>query len=69
MIVKEINFYFEDYVFNWEQMYQFFVGGYGLFKSYYMVLKIVLKLLKEKWMVFVICEVFDIYWDLIFVLF
>lgn len=47
MIVKEINPHFEDYVFNWEQTYQFLVGGYGSSKSYHTALKIVLKLLKE----------------------
>lgn len=69
MIVKEINPHFEDYVFNWEQTYQFLVGGYGSSKSYHTALKIVLKLLKEKRTALVIREVFDTHRDSTFALF
>ncbi|MFH0345292.1 PBSX family phage terminase large subunit [Bacillus vallismortis] len=69
MIVKEINPHFEDYVFNWEQTYQFLVGGYGSSKSYHTALKIVLKLLKEKRTALIIREVFDTHRDSTFSLF
>lgn len=48
MIEKAVNPRFEDYLFNWNETYQFLVGGYGSSKSYHTALKIILKLLREK---------------------
>ncbi|QHZ46420.1 PBSX family phage terminase large subunit [Bacillus sp. NSP9.1] len=63
MIRKEINPHFEDYVFNWEQTFQFLVGGYGSSKSYHTALKIMLKLLQEKRTALVVREVFETHRD------
>ncbi|ATO29494.1 PBSX family phage terminase large subunit [Bacillus atrophaeus] len=69
MIVKEVNPHFEEYLFNWNETYQFLVGGYGSSKSYHTALKILLKLLKEKRTALVIREVFDTHRDSTFALF
>lgn len=59
MIEKDVNPHFEDFLFDWDQKYQFLVGGYGSSKSYHVALKIILKLLEEKRKALVIREVFD----------
>ncbi|MFD0825841.1 PBSX family phage terminase large subunit [Neobacillus sp. M.A.Huq-85] len=56
---KDVNPHFEDFLFDWDQKYQFLVGGYGSSKSYHVALKIILKLLEEKRKALVIREVFD----------
>mgnify|MGYP001175469705 CR=1 FL=1 len=48
MIEKEVNPAFEDFIFDWNQKFYFLVGGYGSSKSYYVALKLILKLLEEK---------------------
>ncbi len=48
MIVKEVNPHFESFLFDWDQKFQFLVGGYGSSKSYHIGLKVLLKLLEEK---------------------
>lgn len=47
-MVKEVNPHFESFLFNWDQKFQFLVGGYGSSKSYHIGLKVLLKLLEEK---------------------
>lgn len=59
MIEKEVNPHFENFLFNWEQKFQFLVGGYGSSKSYHIALKIILKLLQEKRTCLVVREVYD----------
>ncbi|MGK5512039.1 PBSX family phage terminase large subunit [Brevibacillus formosus] len=59
MIEKEINPHFEDFLFDWNQKFQFLVGGYGSSKSYHIALKLVLKLLAEKRTALVIREVYE----------
>ena len=69
MIIKEVNPHFEDYLFNWDQTFQFLVGGYGSSKSYHTALKVVLKLLQEKRTALVVREVFETHRDSTFSLF
>ncbi|MGQ8967926.1 PBSX family phage terminase large subunit [Bacillus subtilis] len=69
MINKEVNPHFEDFLFDWNQKFQFLVGGYGSSKSYHVALKIVLKLLEEKRTVLVVREVYDTHRDSTFSLF
>lgn len=69
MIEKAVNPRFEDYLFNWNETYQFLVGGYGSSKSYHTALKIILKLLREKRTALVVREVFDTHRDSTFALF
>lgn len=59
MIEKEVNPHFEDFLFDWNQKYQFLVGGYGSSKSYHVALKLILKLLSEKRTALVIREVYE----------
>lgn len=59
MIEKEVNPHFEDFLFNWDQKFQFLVGGYGSSKSYHVATKIILKLLEEKRTCLVVREVFE----------
>lgn len=59
MIEKEVNPRFEDFLFDWEQKFQFLVGGYGSSKSYHVALKLILKLLNEKRTALVVREVFE----------
>lgn len=59
MIEKEVNPHFEDFLFDWNQKFQFLVGGYGSSKSYHVALKLILKLLKEKRTALVIREVYE----------
>ncbi len=59
MIEKEVNPHFEDFLFDWNQKFQFLVGGYGSSKSYHVALKIILKLLEEKRTALVVREVYD----------
>ncbi|MCC8435466.1 PBSX family phage terminase large subunit [Brevibacillus sp. M2.1A] len=59
MIEKEVNPHFEDFLFDWNQKFQFLVGGYGSSKSYHIALKLVLKLLEEKRTALVIREVYE----------
>lgn len=62
-IQKEVNPHFDDFLFDWEQKFQFLVGGYGSSKSYHVALKIILKLLKEKRTALVVREVYDTHRD------
>lgn len=59
LIEKEVNPHFEHFLFDWNQKFQFLVGGYGSSKSYHIALKLVLKLLEEKRTALVIREVYD----------
>lgn len=59
MIEKEVNPHFEDFLFDWNQKYQFLVGGYGSSKSYHIALKLILKLLEEKRTALVVREVYE----------
>lgn len=47
-VEKEVNPHFEDFLFDWNQKFQFLFGGYGSSKSYHIALKVILKLLEEK---------------------
>lgn len=69
MIEKEVNPHFEDFLFNWNQKFQFLVGGYGSSKSYHVALKLILKLLAEKRTALVVREVYDTHRDSTFSLF
>ena len=62
-IQKEVNPHFEDFLFDWNQKFQFLVGGYGSSKSYHVALKLVLKLLEEKRTALVVREVYDTHRD------
>ncbi|MED3489988.1 phage terminase large subunit, partial [Bacillus subtilis] len=55
-MIKQVNPHFKEFLFDWNQKFQFLVGGYGSSKSYHVALKIVLKLLKEKRTALVIRE-------------
>ncbi|WP_328797925.1 PBSX family phage terminase large subunit [Heyndrickxia oleronia] len=66
---KEVNPRFEDFLFDWNQKFQFLMGGYGSSKSYHVALKIILKLLSEKRKALVIREVYDTHKDSTFSLF
>ncbi|WP_429999843.1 PBSX family phage terminase large subunit [Metabacillus fastidiosus] len=68
-ITKEVNPRFEDFLFDWNQKFQFLMGGYGSSKSYHVALKIILKLLSEKRKALVIREVYDTHKDSTFSLF
>lgn len=59
MTEKEVNPHFEDFLFDWNQKFQFLVGGYGSSKSYHVALKLVLKLLEERRTALVVREVYD----------
>ncbi|WP_433956981.1 PBSX family phage terminase large subunit [Cytobacillus horneckiae] len=59
MIEKEVNPHFEDFLFDWNQKFQFLVGGYGSSKSYHVALKVILKLLSEKRTALVVREVYE----------
>lgn len=63
MIEKEVNPHFEDFLFDWNEKYQFLVGGYGSSKSYHVALKLILKLLEEKRTALVVREVFETHKD------
>lgn len=69
VIEKEANPHFEDFLFDWEQKFQFLVGGYGSSKSYHVALKIILKLIEEKRTALVVREVYDTHRDSTFSLF
>lgn len=56
---KEVNPHFRKFLFDWDQKFQFLVGGYGSSKSYHIALKLILKLLDEKRTALVIREVYD----------
>lgn len=62
-IQKEVNPHFEDFLFDWNQKFQFLVGGYGSSKSYHVALKLILKLLSEKRTALVVREVYDTHRD------
>ncbi|MED4453078.1 PBSX family phage terminase large subunit [Metabacillus fastidiosus] len=68
-MTKEVNPHFEDFLFDWNQKFQFLMGGYGSSKSYHVALKIILKLLSEKRKALVIREVYDTHKDSTFSLF
>ncbi|MET3657847.1 PBSX family phage terminase large subunit [Sporosarcina psychrophila] len=63
MHIKEVNPHFDDFLFDWEQKFQFLVGGYGSSKSYHVALKLILKLLSEKRTALVVREVYDTHRD------
>lgn len=69
MIKKAVSPHFESFLFNWEQYFQFLVGGYGSGKSYHVALKIVIKLLEERRTALVVREVYDTHRDSTFSLF
>lgn len=69
MMEKEVNPHFEDFLFDWDQKFQFLVGGYGSSKSYHIALKLILKLIDEKRTALVIREVYDTHRDSTFSLF
>lgn len=69
LMEKEVNPHFEDFLFDWDQKFQFLVGGYGSSKSYHIALKLILKLLGEKRTALVIREVYDTHRDSTFSLF
>lgn len=69
MIEKEVNPHFEDFLFDWDQKFQFLVGGYGSSKSYHVALKIILKLLEEKRTALVVREVYETIRESCFALF
>lgn len=62
-VQKEVNPHFDDFLFDWEQKFQFLVGGYGSSKSYHVALKVILKLIEEKRTALVIREVYDTHRD------
>lgn len=62
-IQKEVNPHFDDFLFDWEQKFQFLVGGYGSSKSYHVALKVILKLIEEKRTALVVREVYDTHRD------
>ena len=62
-IEKDVNPHFEDFLFDWNQKFQFLVGGYGSSKSYHVALKLILKLLEEKRTALVVREVYDTHRD------
>ncbi|MBG9489658.1 hypothetical protein ABE35_07705 [Bacillus subtilis] len=64
-MIKQVNPHFKEFLFDWNQKFQFLVGGYGSSKSYHVALKIVLKLLKEKRTALVIREVYDTHRDIL----
>ncbi|MEW4100029.1 PBSX family phage terminase large subunit [Bacillus altitudinis] len=66
---KEVNPHFRKFLFDWDQKFQFLVGGYGSSKSYHIALKLILKLLDEKRTALVIREVYDTHRDSTFSLF
>ncbi|MEH7674415.1 PBSX family phage terminase large subunit [Bacillus pumilus] len=66
---KEVNHHFRKFLFDWDQKFQFLVGGYGSSKSYHIALKLILKLLDEKRTALVIREVYDTHRDSTFSLF
>ncbi len=41
MMEMEVNPHFEDFLFDWDQKFQFLVGGYGSSKSYHIALKLI----------------------------
>lgn len=69
LMEKEVNPHFEDFLFDWDQKFQFLVGGYGSSKSYHIALKLILKLLDQKRTALVIREVYDTHRDSTFSLF
>lgn len=69
LMEKEVNPHFEDFLFDWDQKFQFLVGGYGSSKSYHIALKLILKLLDEKRTALVIREVYDTHRDSTYSLF
>lgn len=69
MIKKEVSPHFESFLFNWDQYFQFLVGGYGSGKSYHIGLKVIIKLLEEKRTALVVREVYDTHRDSTFSLF
>lgn len=69
MIEKEVSPHFDDFLFNWDQYFQFLVGGYGSGKSYHVALKIIIKLLEEKRTALIVREVYDTHRDSTFSLF
>ncbi|MGG5181389.1 PBSX family phage terminase large subunit [Bacillus sp. MM09(2025)] len=66
---KEVNPHFRKFLFDWDQKFQFLVGGYGSSKSYHIALKLILKLLDQKRTALVIREVYDTHRDSTFSLF
>lgn len=58
-ITKEVNPRFENFIFDWDYKTQLCFGGYGSSKSYHIVLKLILKLLKEKRKLLVVRQVME----------
>ena len=58
-VVKEVNPRFENFIFDWDYKTQLCFGGYGSSKSYHIVLKLILKLLKEKRKLLVVRQVME----------
>lgn len=58
MIEKEVNPHFEDFLTDWNEKFQFLVGGYGSSKSYHVAFKVLLKGLEEKRTILVVRNVF-----------
>lgn len=68
-ITKQINPKFENFLFHWENKFQFLIGGYGSSKSYHVALKLILKLYSEKRTCLVVREVYETIRDSCFSLF
>lgn len=58
-VTKAVNPRFENFIFDWDYKKYLCIGGYGSGKSYNIVVKLVLKCLKEKRKVLVVREVYD----------
>ena len=56
---KAVNPHFEDFIFDWEHMTYFLVGGYGSSKSYHIALKLIIKCFQEVRKVLVVRNVYD----------
>jgi phage terminase large subunit len=63
VIEKQANPHFEDFLFDWDQKFQFLVGGYGSSKSYHVALKVIMKLIEEKRTALIVREVYDTHRD------
>lgn len=57
-VEKSVNPHFKNFLFDWNQKFQFLVGGYGSSKSYHIALKVLLKGLEEKRTILVVRNVF-----------
>lgn len=55
----EVNERFEDFIFDWDYQTYLLLGGYGSGKSHAIVLKLILKALKEKRKILVVRDVYE----------